>query len=154
MTWFYVWSCSCGSSLVPLQVFSPVQILLIMQATGIAQFFLSLIFLFFFILEFKNLFLSVPSVLFCSFLCSFFVHPSIFYSFFCSLFCSFPLCLFTLFFYLPYCLLLKSAILSFLFSYYVLFVSPLYVLLLFNLLSFCYSSSFQSPLFNTSWLSL
>lgn len=65
MTWFYVWSCSCGSSLVPLQVFSPVQILLIMQATGIAQFFLSLIFLFFFILEFKNLFLSVPSVLFC-----------------------------------------------------------------------------------------
>ena len=45
------------------------------------------------------------------------VHPSIFsYSSFCSLFYSLLLCL--LFFDLPHCFLFKSAVLSFIFSYY------------------------------------
>ena len=70
MTWFYVWSCSCGSSLVPLQVFSPVQILLIMQATGIAQFFLSLIFLFFLFWNLKICFYQFPLFFSVFFFCS------------------------------------------------------------------------------------
>lgn len=79
--------------------------------------------LYFFILEFKNLLLSV---LFCALFYSLSFHPStLFSSSFCFLFCSLPLCLFTLFTDPPYCFLFKSSI-SFLFSYdSVLSVSPL-----------------------------
>ena len=80
-------------------------------------------------MEFRNLFLSVPQLLFPVFffvLCL--VHLSIgFYISLCSLICILPLCLFSLFSYLPYCFLVKFVTLSFLFSYYpILSDSPLY----------------------------
>ena len=46
----------------------------------ITHFFLSPPFLFFFILEFRNLFLSVSSDLYCVLFCSLLVHPSLFFS--------------------------------------------------------------------------
>ena len=59
---------------------------------SVTQFFLSPLFLYFFILKFRNLFLSVLScVLFCSLLYisfPFFYYIILFYSFFCSLICS------------------------------------------------------------------
>ena len=87
---------SCGSWLVSLEVFSPAQILLIMQTTAIRHsFFLSSLFSFFFTLEFKNCFFS-----------QFLLFFSVFFS--------------TL-----SCFLFESAFLSFLFSYYsILSASP------------------------------
>ena len=67
-------------------------------------------------------------------------HPSIlFYSSFCSLFRFLPLYLFTLFSEFSYCFLFKSAILYFLISFPITLFCLLlpYVLLLFNLFSFC-----------------
>ena len=50
---------SCGSSLVSLEVFSPAQILLIVQKSAIRHsFFFLPFFLFFFTVEFKNCFFS------------------------------------------------------------------------------------------------
>ena len=115
---------SCGSSLVSLEVFSPAQILLIVQTTAIRHLafpfspiaiFLhsgiwKLIYLFF--LLFSALYLVNPCILV--------------YSCFGSLVCSLPLCLFTLFSDLP-CFLFKSAIASFLSSdYSILSASSLY----------------------------
>ena len=139
---YEVCSCGCGfrgSLLVSLVVFSPAQILLIVQTTAIRHFYISL---------FWNL--EICSYLFFSvfFFALYLIHPSIlFYSSLCPLFCSLALCLFTLFSDLPFCFIFRSAVLSFLFSYYsILSASPfcliLSVLLLFNLFSFCYSSSF------------
>ena len=66
-------------------------------------------------------------------------HSILFYSSFCFLFCLLPLYLFTLFSDFPYCLLFKSAILSFLSSFLITLFCLLlpYVLLLFILFSFC-----------------
>ena len=56
----------CDSSLVSLEVFSPAQILLIVQRKAMHHsIFLSPLFLCFFLLEFRSLALYVPSVLFC-----------------------------------------------------------------------------------------
>ena len=105
---------SCGSWLVSLEVFSPAQILLIMQTTAIRHsFFLSSLFSFFFTLEFKNCFFLSS---FGSFLCSFLFYL-VFFPNLLSFHFSFPITLF--------CLLLP------------------YVLLLFNLFSFYYLSSFR-----------
>ena len=96
----------------------------------VTQIFLSPLFLYFFVLEFRNLFLSVPSVLsyvlFCSLSC-----PS-FYSFL--LFVLLPV-LFSpsLFIHFIFCYLFFTL----LFSYYSILSASPYVLLLFNLFSFC-----------------
>ena len=104
-------------------------------------------FLFFYISLFWNLeicFYLFLLFFLASFSALYLVHPILFYSSFCSLFCLFTLCLFTLFSDLPYCFLFKSAILSFLFSYYsILPASPLcYIAVQFVLflleLSICY----------------
>ena len=107
-------------------VFFPAQILLIAQTTLIRySFFLSSFFLYFFILEYKKTF-------FFQFLLFFSVFSSalylVFFSILLSFHFSFPNTLF--------CLLLP------------------YVLLLFNLFSFCFSSSFKSLLSNTYLLSI
>ena len=105
---------SCSSSLVSLEVFSPAQILSIVQTTATRHwFFISSFFLFFFTLKFKRLFFLSS---FYSLLCSFLLYLA-FFSNLLSFYFSFPITLF--------CLLLR------------------YVLLLFNLFSFYYSSSFR-----------
>ena len=109
--------------------------LLIVQTTAIRHFiFISPLFLCLSNLEFQNLLLSVPAVLSCSFLLSLFFI--LLFSTLLSIPCSvFSLCLFTLFSNLPYGFLFKSAILSFLFSYYsVLSASPLCSVLIQSLL--------------------
>ena len=96
------------------------------QPPYITQFFLSPLFLCFFILEFQNLFMSVPSVSFVLF-CSLSIFSILlFFSTLLSVPCYvFSFCLFTLFSNLP-CFLFKSVILSFLFLYYsILSASPL-----------------------------
>ena len=100
-----------------LEVLSPAEVLLIVQTTAIRHSVFSFCpLLYFFILEFKNLLLSV---LFCALFYSLSFHPStLFSSSFCFLFCSLPLCLFNLFSNIPYYFIFKSAVLSFLFSYY------------------------------------
>ena len=118
------------------------------------QFFLSPLFLYFFILEFRNLFLSVPTVYSCVLFCSLSCPSYIFLLFFLFIVLFSPLCLFTLFSNLPYCFLFISAILSFLFSYYsILSASPLCSITNKSVL-FCYSSSFQNTLTSTSLLSV
>ena len=125
-----------------LEVISPAQILLIIQTAAICHSNISFssfhnslfwnlkicshLFLYlFFPVFFSALYLIHPSILFC-------------YSF-CSLFCFLSLCLFTLCSDVSYCFLFKSAILSFLFSLPITLFCLLlpYVLLLFNLFSFC-----------------
>ena len=113
---------SCSSSFVSLEVFSPAQILLIVQTTVIRH----SVFLYFLNPEFRNLLLSVPSVFSCLLFCSL-ACPS-FYSFllFFLFRFVFSLCLCTVFSDLPYYFLFKSATISFLFSYYsILSASPL-----------------------------
>ena len=125
---------SCSSSLVSLEVFSPAQILFIMQTIVIRH----SVFLYFFILEFRNLLLSVPSVLFCLLFCSL-ACPS-FYSFL--LFFLFPVLfspsVYSLYFLISL-IIFFSNLLPFLFSFPITLFCLLlpYVLLLFNLFSFC-----------------
>ena len=125
---------SCSSSLVSLEVFSPAQILFIVQTIVIRH----SVFLYFFILEFRNLLLSVPSVLFCLLFCSL-ACPS-FYSFL--LFFLFPVLfspsVYSLYFLISL-IIFFSNLLPFLFSFPITLFCLLlpYVLLLFNLFSFC-----------------
>ena len=116
---------SCGSSLVSLEVFSPAQILLIVQTTAIRHsFFLSSLFSIFFTLEFKKLFFS-----------QFLLFFSVFFS--------------TL-----SCFLFESAFLSFLFSYLsILSASPLCSITTQSVL-FLLFTIFQSPLSNTYFPSI
>ena len=117
----------CSSSLVSLKGILPSTYLV--DRADISYTSLSFSFLLFFYnsllqnLEISSFLLFFPEF----FSALYLVHTSIlFYSSFCSLFCFLPLCLFTLFSDLPYCFLFKSAILSFLFSYYtILPASPL-----------------------------
>ena len=83
------------------------------------------------------------------------VHPSIiFYSSFCLLFCSLPVCLFTLFSDTTYCFIFRYIVLSFPFPITLFCLLLPYVLLLFNLFSFCYSLFFRTFFSYTSLLSL
>ena len=103
-----------------LKVFSPAQILFIVQATAIRHSVFFFLFLFY-ISSFWNL--EICSYLFILFFPVFLLSFSTLLSIPCSVF---SLCLSTLFSDLPYCFLFKSAILSFLSSYYsILSASPL-----------------------------
>ena len=96
------------------------------------QIFLSPLFLHFFILEFRNL-----SVLFSAL---YLVHPStLFYSSFCSLFCFLPFCLFTLSSdsFLLISFQICYPFFSFLFPITLFCLLLPYILLIFNLFSFC-----------------
>ena len=133
-----MYSCSsCGSSLVPLEVFlQHKSCWLCRQLLYIILFFISPLFLCLFNLEFQNLLLSVPSVLSCVLFCSL-SFPS--YSFL--LFFLFPV-LFSPSVYSLYFLIsltvFFSNLLSFLFSFPITLFSLLlpYALFLFNLFSF------------------
>ena len=131
-----------------LELFSPAQVLLIEQntATHCSVFFLPA-FYFFFILEFKSLFLSVHSVLFCFLFCS--LSCSSFSSFFIllSVPCSSSpsLFLFFLFSNLSF-FFFKSAFLSCFFFYCFSFMFCYY--------SICSLSVILHPFRNTSLLSL
>ena len=132
-----MYSCSsCGSSLVPLEVFlQHKSCWLCRQLLYIILFFISPLFLCLFNLEFQNLLLSVPSVPSCSFLLS--IFSILLFSTLLSIPCSvFSLCLFTLFSEL--CIVFFSNLLSFLFSFPITLFSLLlpYALFLFNLFSF------------------
>ena len=61
---------SCRSGLASIEVFFPAQISLIVQTTATRHTYFSPLFLCFFNLEFRNLLLSVFSVLSCVFFCS------------------------------------------------------------------------------------
>ena len=142
----FLWFFTCVT-----EVFPPPRILLIVQTSTIRQsvFPFSSFFIYLFILEFRNLLLSVPSILsyvvFCSLSC---------WSFYFILFSLFPVLfspsVYSLYFLILF-IVLFSNLLSFLFYFTItIFCLPLpFVLLVFNLFYFCYSSSFESPLSNT-----
>ena len=120
--------------IVSLQVFSPAQILLIVQTTDIVQLCLSVFYfssfsmLYFFILEFRNL-LTVPSVRYCVL--------------FCFLSCLYPSILFySSFYFLFYFLLLFIHLIFYLISQISAILSFLFFVLLYSV---CFSHIFLDP---------
>ena len=124
-----------------LEVFSLAQILFIVQATAIhCSVFLFSPFFYFSSLWNLKIWFNQSLV----FYCFLFLLSILFIHLFFSTLLSVPCCCFL------------SNLLSFLFSFPIMLLSLLlpYALLLFTLFSFCYSSSFLSPLSNTYLLSL